>query len=70
MIRLLAILAQAATEYGAMAGEVGGSGPWSGPAGFLSDAPAWATDNPIASGGIVLTVLLILSLFRTRRYRL
>lgn len=70
MIPLHAMLAQAATEYGATAGEVVGSGPWSGPAGFLSEVPAWATANPIGVVAIVLTVLLVVGLFRTRSYRL
>jgi hypothetical protein len=64
----LGLLAQAAAEYGAMAGGSASTASGGGAAALLDRLPFDLTD-PLVIGAAVLTVLIVASLFRTRRYR-
>lgn len=69
MIPLHAALAQAAAEYGAMAGQTAASGSPGGTADILSQARALVSANPVPLVAIVLTVVVVAGLLRTSAYR-
>jgi hypothetical protein len=70
LIALRTVLAQAAVEYGAMAGEAAGGAATGGFNDLLSQGRTLATESPLAVALFVLTALVIAGLVRTRRYRL
>jgi hypothetical protein len=65
---LMSLAAQAAAEYGAAAGQaVGGTGnPASST--FIDQGFELVTENPVALVGAVIGLLVVVGLFRTRRY--